>query len=749
MPVNTLTNQHWAYHKNWRWAALAISIAVLFALYGPVLIAPDQYLFGAEGDAVKNYFTFTWHVKYDARWLHFGGSNYPYGEHVCFTDGHPIFSLLLGWIPWVQEYPVGTLNLILLLSQIAGVYVIYEVLHKLKCIPFLAALGACSMVWLQPNMFRVLGHFALSHVWVIPLALLLIIRVWENAGIRNALLLFSYLFTIFFLHPYYGMMISLLPFCMGFIGILWNGIQKRWDQKHLYYLMVGILAPLCYLIFIKLTDTHLNRPEKSVGFLIFTSGIENIFVSALPPFRHFMCQIIKVKGQQWEGAAYVGLATMLVSLCYVIVSVVKWKRLNLSNSSIWNILFPASLIILAFSFGFPFYLDLEWLLERLPFVEQFRAPGRFAWIFYFTLVPFAFVQLSRFTEFLNKRYSSIWPFLLPLICFGLFVAEGWIPQTGTAAKAKKNVNFLTRSDPFKILPILKTPDFKASAAWITYPFFHFGTDYFYVNCSNNARNMAYSAAMLSGKPLVCSSNPRVSFNESFNILSLFSPDFVRRNVLNDFPKNTRLYVLKTDPWPEYQHNWYLKAYPQTMDIEKEKAAFTSLLKDLKYSSDTALLNALNRSKKDTFNVIRNASYNPVKRKARAFDVIELMAFKPNSLQVDTLYEASVYLHAKQLHLLKTALCFEKVGKFTEELGGVNSFESFHIYGDSTLVTLHFSPEDTASEYRLSLIPSKENKQSYTYGDVQIRKKNELIIERDSTVKQAPVVRINHFFIPRP
>jgi hypothetical protein len=89
-----------------------------------------------------------------------------------------------------------------------------------------------------------------------------------------------------------------------------------------------------------------------------------------------------------------------------------------------------------------------------------------------------------------------------------------------------------------------------------------------------------------------------------------------------------------------------------------------------------------------------------------------------------------------------------VGKFTEELGGVNSFESFHIYGESTLVTLHFSPEDTTSEYRLSLIPSKENKQNYTYGDVQLRKKNELIIERDSSVNKTPVVRINHFFIPQ-
>ena len=82
--------------KVWLAAALAIACAVLFYFYKEVIQHPGNYLFGGGGDAVKNYFTFAWHVKYDESWLHFAGSNYPYGEHVCYTDGHPIVSLLLG-----------------------------------------------------------------------------------------------------------------------------------------------------------------------------------------------------------------------------------------------------------------------------------------------------------------------------------------------------------------------------------------------------------------------------------------------------------------------------------------------------------------------------------------------------------------------------------------------------------------------------------------------------------------------------
>jgi hypothetical protein len=749
LPESTITKQHWAYHRYWRWTALTASVAVMAILYGPILVAPDHFLFDGGGDAVKNYFTFAWHVRYDTNWLHFGGSNYPYGEHVCFTDGHPILSLLLGWIPWVKQYPVGTLNLILLLSQIVGVYVIYELLLKFKCMPFLAALGACSMVWLQPNMFRVLGHLSLSHVWVIPLAFLFVVRIWEDASIRVSSLLFMYLLIIFLLHPYYGMMISLLPFCMGFLGLVWNGVQKKWDRKYLYYLLVGILAPLCYLLFIKLTDIHLNRPEKSVGFLTYTSGIENILVPALPPFHHLMSQIIKVKGQQWEGAAYVGVASIFISFCYIIVSILKWQRVNLRNSSIWNVLFPASSIILAFSFGFPFYLNLEWLLEKLPFIEQFRAPGRFAWIFYFTLVPFAFVQLSCFTDFLNKRYNSFWPFLIPIICFGLFIAEGWIAQNGTADKAQKNVNFLTRNDQFNISPVIQTNDFKESTAIVTFPFFHYGTEYFYLGCSDKTRNIAYSAAMLSGKPLVCSSNPRVSFNETFNILSLFSPDYARRKVLNDFPKNTRLFVLNTDSLPDYQNNSYLKTNQKIIDIEEEIAECNHLMNVLKSNSDQVLLAELNHAQNDSFEVIRTMRFNPLKRMANALDNIDLTVLKPKSLTAGAFYEASVFIYSEQLHLLKTSLCFEEVGKSKSDQVAVNSYESFHIYGDSALLTLHFSPKDSTSEYRLRLIPSQENKQNYTYGDLQIRKRNEVLIERDSILNHAPIVRINHFFIPWP
>ncbi len=146
--------------------AIGVGLIALIVLYRPVLTSPDSYMFGADGDAVKNYFTYAWHVRYDKDWIHFGGTNYPYGDHVCYTDGHPIVSLILQPFDWAKHYPVGTLNMLMLLSQLIGIGVVYLLLSELGIKRYIAGLGALSMVWLQPTMFRMLGHFSLSHVWV-------------------------------------------------------------------------------------------------------------------------------------------------------------------------------------------------------------------------------------------------------------------------------------------------------------------------------------------------------------------------------------------------------------------------------------------------------------------------------------------------------------------------------------------------------------------------------------------------------
>ena len=75
--------------------AVLLVIALLMAvLFGPVFWHPGRYLFSTIEDGLKNYYTAIWYVHHDAGWW-FTGMNYPFGEHVVFTDNQPLLSFVL------------------------------------------------------------------------------------------------------------------------------------------------------------------------------------------------------------------------------------------------------------------------------------------------------------------------------------------------------------------------------------------------------------------------------------------------------------------------------------------------------------------------------------------------------------------------------------------------------------------------------------------------------------------------------
>ena len=76
--------------KNWKGLILTVTISLAFLLtfYGNILSSPNSVLFTADGDGIKNYYTYAYHIKNDSSFNHFEGMNYPYGELVVYTDGH-------------------------------------------------------------------------------------------------------------------------------------------------------------------------------------------------------------------------------------------------------------------------------------------------------------------------------------------------------------------------------------------------------------------------------------------------------------------------------------------------------------------------------------------------------------------------------------------------------------------------------------------------------------------------------------
>lgn len=731
--------------RYWGYTSALIGILAIILLYTDVILHPDSFLFGAYGDSVKNYFTFAWHVRYDSDWLHFGGMNYPFGDHVCYTDGHPIFSLILRHFGFVKHYPVGTLNMLMLLSQILGVVSVYLLLKEMGLQRYVAAIGGLSMIWMQPTMFRMLGHFSLSHVWAIPIALYLLVKYWNSSKPIWIISLTAYCIFLFFLHPYYGMMVSLIPFCMGIIDLALNAMYRKPLLRSGLYILSGVLAPVFYLFFLKLTDLHPERPEKALGFLIHTSSIDDILVSSLPPFKHFMSQIIKVERQNWEGSAYIGLATMLILVVYAGLQLYRYKKLQFDPNNLFTRLLGAGIIILLFSFGFPFKYGFEEWLTIVPFIEQFRAPGRFAWVFFFIIVSFAFYILNTWCIALFKGGKPLLAFSLPLLVFGVFIAEGYIAQTGMAAKARKNKNTLTAEPSNEIRTELDKLKGRNFAAIIPVPFFHYGTDYLFLSSDYGEQKLAYELSFHSGIPLMASSDPRASLIETREVLNFFSPPHVNTSIRNKLPTNALLHVYNQSGREDVQNNYYLPRRISEISMQNNRLTYQKLRKAVANFDTSTIKSCFSKSNNSDFFISLRATTNSdTKFAATRKQIIELDSRGLNDFKPKTAYEASVMLYAKDIHRASIDFFLERIHEDVKIIKGTNVNETYHHYGDSALCVLTFTAPDSLGEYRFTLKGTPDNKLNYTYNHFLLREKNELVLDVDSALGSKKIKRINNF-----
>src|SRR5687768_14557089 len=144
-------------------------IIVFFIFYPELFLHPNSYFIASEGDSMKNYFTFVYQVKHGDSLLNFNGLNYPFGEHVTFTDGQPLLSMLLYFFPFLSGYSVGIMNFFVVLSFALIPYVVYLVLQKFELNKISSIAAGISVAVLSPQILRLSGHFSLTYAVMFPL----------------------------------------------------------------------------------------------------------------------------------------------------------------------------------------------------------------------------------------------------------------------------------------------------------------------------------------------------------------------------------------------------------------------------------------------------------------------------------------------------------------------------------------------------------------------------------------------------
>jgi hypothetical protein len=557
------------------WGFLVV-VALAFALMWPGhhtwLVNPNAYMFGESVDGFKNYMTAAWHVAHDSTYVLYRGMNYPYGEHAMFTDMQPIFCTGMQWwnanVSDISHQTVGIMNMFLLFSMLFGAGVLFLLFRKLHLPVWYAGIVALGVLFLSPQYNRFDGHFGLSHTWVLPLLLLLLCQYEERYSRRYQSLLIGFLLWFAAqLHFYYFGISALFL-------ILYTGYQMLADRSwrnfrlRLSHLVVMILLPFAVLnIWMHWANYTADRPANPYGFTTYIAYLEGIFLpyENFPLFKWIDSQIIQIRRVNGESQAYEGIVAFLFTL-WLLRSRFRmfgksWDEMayhRVHKRFLYGILAAASALLI-FSFGFPFAIKgMEWTIEYLGPLKQFRGLGRFTWIYYYVINLIAFYVIwnysLRFKGFKDGKYPWF-RWVIALAPVAILVYEAYTFQSLKKLSLSDNTIQRNIAAPTPDHWLNKV-DFTKFQALMPLPYNHIGSENIWMDIDFYLFRKIYTTAFHTGVPDMGVNMSRTPLKQMVKSVQFSLEPCETPAILEDMPDN-RPIALMIEPhrWEDVQKKY--------------------------------------------------------------------------------------------------------------------------------------------------------------------------------------------------
>jgi hypothetical protein len=490
-----------------------------------LLFHPNEFLLTGDGDGLKSYYSFVYHLNVDSSLLHFGGMNYPHGEHYLYTDGFPAIAWLIQLLPFLKPHGIFIIHFTLILSLLFTPLFIYLILRKFHVHEWISVLGALSLFILQPQFPRLFSHLSLAYSIFFPLSWYLILRHKEQRTSTKwiVLLVFNQLFW-YFMHPYLGFMVTI------FYGIDWVIEQGKkgafWKQRLITFVPV-LLPVLIVQLLLKLTDTIGDRPTTPYGFFEYQAHWKSIFLPDSGPIHDWIAHYVTFDEFRWEGYAYIGsLSILMISFG---IGFLIWRLLKKSTKKIE---FPAAFIpallaaffLLILSFGYPFNGNPHWL-DHLTFLKQFRALGRFSWVFYYVIGVLGIFLLNKLYEWLQGlerqhrfQHKSLMMILL-VLC--LQISEGMTLLKVPVHFEKNIFDWKNLSSAEKQL--IRSADKMKSGvkAILPLPWFHIGSEIYGKEADPSTLRNTFLLSVHTGIPIYAVMLGRTSKQQTLDYFHFF------------------------------------------------------------------------------------------------------------------------------------------------------------------------------------------------------------------------------------
>jgi len=505
---------------------LIIATIILVIIYGNILKAPNNVYFSKGGDGLKSTYGSIYHLKYDDTYLKTDYMNYPYGESVFYTGNQPFiintFKLLKSTGIDFSDQILGILNVWMLISIVIGSVFLYLILRKLKLPIIYSIIGANIITFLSPQLGRFGGHYNLAYLFFIPLMIYALFRFYESRKmIWSVILAFIALYALgthAYFFGFYGIMIA----------IFWVGtfFLKEQDfgsplRKAIHFTIQLIVPFILFQLLVGVSDHAIDRTSYPWGFFYYKAHPEGVLLPLGKPYAEFL----HFKYVKWEGIAYIG----LVSLCVFLVGIFQFfKKLSkrnfrknifqISDNPFLNILFWASFAALLFSFTMPFNLGLQKLWNYMGPLKQLRAAGRFAWLFFYAINIVSLYVIWNW--FLKKRKPLYLLIIVLALSWGSY--DAWLNVKGKGKWLNNHIEEL--DDKANNLPVnkwIQNIHPENYQAIIPLPYFHVGSENYWINGSSKSKQSAFIASMKTGLPLNGVLMSRTSMQQTLNNLQLY------------------------------------------------------------------------------------------------------------------------------------------------------------------------------------------------------------------------------------
>jgi hypothetical protein len=545
---------------------LLIIPSILFILlFGKILAHPNGYIFSGTIDAVKNYFNFSWYLQYGGGIIH-EGINYPYGDHLQYINSHPLYIQIIKgidrYIYDLSDNAVAVLNLTMIFSLFAAIPFIYLILRKFSLPRLYAGTMALLILFLSPQLDRIPGHFEMVYAFFIPMYWYLLIRFREksNPWLWGTLLVLTAL-TGGFTSAYYVAFFMLLTISVLFTDILFNlkNIRPRLSEL-IQLLVIAVLPVMVVQGVVQLTDIVTDRPVNPWGFYKFHSDFRSIFFPVSSPLVDLLKDFADMR-YEWEGYAYVGFVGTLVGIATLVAMGIRWRKngfgglVSRMRRNRLSLFVAASLFTLMFAMCQPFKLGMDFILDWIPPIRQFRALGRFSWLFYYIFTVFAAWYIYRFYRYLRlKEMKNLAVLFMTAALLFWFIDAGVNVKRSIHDIFNKNLKLENKSDQY--LSHFELSGFKPDTfqAILAVPFASTCGDKMLFEHGENALTEAMKYAHHTGLPLLQSFEPRLSYSIALTSIQMLADSAIARTRLDDMNEKPLL-LLRSKQKLTSQEEW--------------------------------------------------------------------------------------------------------------------------------------------------------------------------------------------------